>query len=111
MRPPNAAATATSRQNRSIAAIPARRSPSARPSAPRPDGRRDRTAPADRAATTRPKQPATNFEQCANSIVSGSEYGPKRFRARHALGLDPGVDTGSHEEHASKQKIRASVLI
>jgi hypothetical protein len=35
----------------------------------------------------------------------------KRFRAKHALGLDPGVDTGSREENASKQKTRASVLI
>jgi hypothetical protein len=27
---------------------------------------------------------------------------PKRFRAKHAFGLDPGVDTGSLEENASK---------
>jgi hypothetical protein len=27
---------------------------------------------------------------------------PKRFRAKHALGLDPGVGTGSREENASK---------
>jgi hypothetical protein len=26
-----------------------------------------------------------------------------RFRAKHALGLDPGVGTGSREENASKQ--------
>ena len=26
----------------------------------------------------------------------------KRFQAKHALGLDPGVDTGSREENASK---------
>src|ERR1700722_8392949 len=31
----------------------------------------------------------------------------ERFRAKHAPGLDPGVDTGSREENASKQKIRA----
>jgi hypothetical protein len=30
---------------------------------------------------------------------------PKRFRAKHALGLDPGVDTGSREENASKQNL------
>jgi hypothetical protein len=35
----------------------------------------------------------------------------ERFRAKHALGLDPGVDTGSREENASKQDSRASVLI
>ena len=35
----------------------------------------------------------------------------ERFRAKHALGLDPEVDTGSRKENASKQKIRASVLI
>jgi hypothetical protein len=28
---------------------------------------------------------------------------PKHFRAKHALGLDPGVGTGSREENASKQ--------
>jgi hypothetical protein len=28
-----------------------------------------------------------------------------RFPAKHALGLDPGVDTGSREENASKQEI------
>src|SRR5437660_6345652 len=26
---------------------------------------------------------------------------PERFRAKHALGLDPGVDTGSRQENAS----------
>jgi hypothetical protein len=31
----------------------------------------------------------------------------ERFLAKHALGLDPGVDAGSREETASKQKIRA----
>ncbi len=31
----------------------------------------------------------------------------ERFPAKHALGLDPGVDTGSREENASKQKPRA----
>jgi hypothetical protein len=35
----------------------------------------------------------------------------ERFRAKHALGLDPWVDAGSREEDASKQEIRASVLI
>jgi len=35
----------------------------------------------------------------------------ERSRAKHALGLDPGVDTGSREEHASKQKSGAPVLI
>jgi hypothetical protein len=48
----------------------------------------------------------------------------ERFRAKHAPGLDPGVDTGSHSnqvyadcvdlsavENASKQESRASVLI
>jgi hypothetical protein len=29
----------------------------------------------------------------------------KAFRAKHALGLDPGVDTGSREENASKQNL------
>jgi hypothetical protein len=28
----------------------------------------------------------------------------ERFRAKHALGLDPGVGTGSRKENASKQK-------
>jgi hypothetical protein len=28
--------------------------------------------------------------------------GPSRFPAKHALGLDPGVDAGSREENASK---------
>jgi hypothetical protein len=28
----------------------------------------------------------------------------ERFPAKHALGLDPGVDTGSREENASKQE-------
>jgi hypothetical protein len=31
----------------------------------------------------------------------------ERFRAKHAPGLDPGVDTGSREENASKQKTGA----
>jgi len=35
----------------------------------------------------------------------------ERFRAKHALGLDPGVGTGSREENASKQEARASVPI
>ena len=35
----------------------------------------------------------------------------ERFRAKHALGLDPRVDTGSREENASKHESRASVLI
>jgi hypothetical protein len=34
-----------------------------------------------------------------------------RFRAKHALGLDPWVDTGSREENASKQESGALVLI
>jgi len=34
------------------------------------------------------------------------EFRPKRFRAKHALGLDPGADTGSREENASKQRDR-----
>jgi hypothetical protein len=29
----------------------------------------------------------------------------KRFPAKHALGLDPGVETGSRKENASKQKL------
>ena len=33
----------------------------------------------------------------------------KRFRAKHALGLDPGVETGSREENASKQEMRTSL--
>jgi hypothetical protein len=32
----------------------------------------------------------------------------ERFRAKHALGLDPWVDTGSREENASKQEARAA---
>jgi hypothetical protein len=32
---------------------------------------------------------------------------PKRFQAKHALGLDPGVDTGSRKENASKQDIKS----
>ena len=35
----------------------------------------------------------------------------ERFRAKHALGLDPGVESGSREENASKQESRASVPI
>jgi hypothetical protein len=35
----------------------------------------------------------------------------ERFRAKHALGLDPWVDSGSREENASKQEAGASVLI
>ncbi|RZN28111.1 hypothetical protein CWO90_24000 [Bradyrhizobium sp. Leo121] len=35
----------------------------------------------------------------------------ERFRAKHALGLDPRVGTGSREENASKQKSRASALV
>jgi hypothetical protein len=35
----------------------------------------------------------------------------ERFRAKHAPGRDPGVDTGSREETASKQESGASVLI
>ncbi|MBU6458845.1 MAG: hypothetical protein KGQ48_15115, partial [Bradyrhizobium sp.] len=31
----------------------------------------------------------------------------ERFRAKHALGLDPWVDTGSRKENASKQESRA----
>jgi hypothetical protein len=35
--------------------------------------------------------------------------GPERFQAKHALGLDPGVGTGSREENATKQKRRAQL--
>src|SRR5438477_8059226 len=28
----------------------------------------------------------------------------ERFQAKHALGLDPGVDAGSHQENASKNE-------
>jgi hypothetical protein len=35
----------------------------------------------------------------------------KRFRAKHALGLDPGVDPGSRKENASKEKIKISAMI
>jgi hypothetical protein len=35
----------------------------------------------------------------------------ERFRAKHALGLDPGVGTDSREENASEQETRASVPI
>jgi hypothetical protein len=31
----------------------------------------------------------------------------KRFQAKHALGLDPGVETGSRQENASVQESRA----
>jgi hypothetical protein len=31
----------------------------------------------------------------------------KRFQAKHALGLDPGVETGSRQENASNQESRA----
>jgi hypothetical protein len=37
-----------------------------------------------------------------SAILRGSE----RFQAKHALGLDPGVDTGSHRENASNQESR-----
>src|ERR1700733_6267992 len=36
---------------------------------------------------------------------------PKRFRAKHALGLDPGVGTGSRQENASKRKIREPKML
>jgi hypothetical protein len=36
-------------------------------------------------------------------------HAPARFRAKHALGLDPGAGTGSREENASKQEIGASI--
>jgi len=29
----------------------------------------------------------------------------ERFQAKHALGLDPGLETGSREENASKQRL------
>jgi hypothetical protein len=29
-----------------------------------------------------------------------------RFQAKHALGLDPGVETGSREENASNKEIK-----
>jgi hypothetical protein len=35
---------------------------------------------------------------------------PKRSRAKHALGLDPGVETGSRQDSASNQKSRSRVL-
>jgi hypothetical protein len=41
-------------------------------------------------------------------LISGDHSWPlERFRAKHALGLDPGVGTGSREENASKQEARA----
>jgi hypothetical protein len=35
----------------------------------------------------------------------------ERFRAKHALGLDPGMETGLREENVSKQEISIPVLI
>src|SRR5262249_51890437 len=45
------------------------------------------------------------------SALTPPECRLERFPAKHALGLDPGVGTGSREENASKQKTRASVPI
>src|ERR1019366_4333201 len=38
--------------------------------------------------------------------ADGIRY-PERFQAKHALGLDPGVETGSRQEDASNQGSRA----
>src|SRR5712672_4512409 len=54
---------------------------------------------------------------CSNKKIERNDDSKKShpalacFRAKHALGLDPGVDTGSREENTSKQQDRASVLI
>jgi len=59
-------------------------------------------------------------EQLGGCSLSGYYAPPERFQAKHALGPDPGADTGSHSnqvyadcadlpvvENASKQKDRA----
>ena len=58
------------------------------------------------------KQPARSLTASGiiPEAVIGNSLQPERFRAKHALGLDPG-DTGSHDENASKQKLEAPVLI
>jgi hypothetical protein len=53
-------------------------------------------------------------KQCGESsewLVERDAGALERFRTKHALGLDPGVDTGSREENASRQESRALVLI
>jgi hypothetical protein len=54
----------------------------------------------------------SGFIRLKGSIDRGAATNTKdakieRFRAKHALGRDPGVDTGSREENASKQQDRA----
>jgi hypothetical protein len=63
--------------------------------------------------TIRPSVPVSigTEEALAGEASLRQVYGLERFRAKHALGLDPGVGTGSREENASKQKTRASVPI
>jgi hypothetical protein len=38
-------------------------------------------------------------------VVGQNLVDPERFPTKHALGLDPELNTGSHEENASKQEI------
>jgi hypothetical protein len=47
----------------------------------------------------------------ARRAFSGNDGALERFQAKHALGLDPGVATGSRQENASDQESRASVSI
>src|SRR6202790_1883793 len=44
---------------------------------------------------------------CTSLRLTNMRYPLKRFQAKHALGLDPGVETGSRQENASNQESRA----
>jgi hypothetical protein len=48
-----------------------------------------------------------DLSQAQISVNWPRNRGLERFQAKHAPGRDPGVDTGSREENASKQKDRA----
>jgi hypothetical protein len=81
---------------------------------------RDRAVPFRRAASQIALEAAALLldERCHDDIRieccrTGVVTRPlSRFRAKHALGLDPGVDAGSREENASNQEAGTlSVLI
>jgi hypothetical protein len=58
----------------------------------------------------RPPPQAGEVQQVRGQVDATKNHPAiERFRATHALELDPGVDTGSREENASKKT--ASVLI
>src|SRR5216684_6596853 len=58
--------------------------------------------------TSVPRWPwLTNFRCQRVDEIRFSIAEPERFPAKHALGLDPGVETGSRQENASNQESRA----